>query len=44
MFETLLAAQQRSPNALERWFSSHPVTEERIERARQAAEALEATP
>jgi predicted Zn-dependent protease len=42
MFETLLAARQSSPNALERWFSSHPVTEERIERAREAAEQIDA--
>ncbi|HUP66337.1 MAG TPA: M48 family metallopeptidase [Thermoanaerobaculia bacterium] len=34
MFEELLARRQRSPGAVERFFSSHPVTESRIELVR----------
>lgn len=37
MFETLLALRDRRPNALERFFSTHPMTEERVENARRRA-------
>ena len=42
MFETLLAQRQRRPNALERFFASHPLTEERITNVRQEAEQMPA--
>jgi predicted Zn-dependent protease len=29
-FNELIAERQRSPSALEMWFSTHPLTEERI--------------
>jgi beta-barrel assembly-enhancing protease len=41
MFETLLESRQQRPNMLEQFFSSHPLTEERIETVRQEAEMLE---
>lgn len=31
MFETLLAERRRSPNAVDQFFASHPLTEDRIE-------------
>jgi predicted Zn-dependent protease len=31
MFQLLIAEQQRSPSALESWFSTHPTTQERIQ-------------
>lgn len=44
MFETMLALRQRRPGLLERFFASHPMTEERIESVRAEAERLEAAP
>ena len=41
MFETLLEQRSRRPNALERFFASHPLTEERIETVRAEAAALQ---
>jgi predicted Zn-dependent protease len=40
IFETLLEQRRRQPNALEQFFSSHPLTEERIADARSSAAAL----
>jgi beta-barrel assembly-enhancing protease len=40
MFETLLVTRQRRPTALERWFQSHPLTEDRIAALREAARDL----
>lgn len=37
MFETMLALRSRRPNAVERFFSTHPLTEERIAAVREAA-------
>jgi predicted Zn-dependent protease len=30
MFQKLLAESQRNPSAVERWFSTHPTSQERI--------------
>jgi len=30
MFQRLIAEQQRSPGAVEQWFSTHPLTQDRI--------------
>jgi len=35
-FEELLREQQRTPTAVEQWFSSHPTSQERIDNARLA--------
>lgn len=35
MFEILLAERQRAPAALDAWFSTHPLEESRIEKAKQ---------
>lgn len=40
MFETLLAERQRSPGAVEQWFSTHPTSQERIDNTRAAISAL----
>jgi predicted Zn-dependent protease len=40
VFEKLLAARQRRPSSLERFFSTHPLTEERLADARQEIESL----
>ncbi|MGH7483767.1 MAG: M48 family metallopeptidase [Longimicrobiales bacterium] len=37
-FKELLAERERRPSQLERWFSTHPLTEERITRIRQLIE------
>ncbi len=44
MFETLLEQRERTPGALERFFSTHPMTEERIEDLRALTDALPPTP
>lgn len=40
MFEILLQNRRQRPNLVERFFTSHPLTEERIEAVRTAANAL----
>jgi beta-barrel assembly-enhancing protease len=40
MFETLLAQRQRQPGSVERFFSSHPVSEERLADAGRRADEL----
>lgn len=40
MFEKLMAERQRNPGAVERWFSTHPTTQERIDNTRAAIAAL----
>lgn len=40
MFRKLLALRQRQPSKVERFFSSHPLTEERIANAEQLAQQL----
>lgn len=42
MFEILLQERERRPGLLEQWFSSHPLTEDRIRDSRQMIEALPA--
>lgn len=42
MFETLLEIRQRRPNAIEQFFATHPLTEERIQAAAEEAQALPA--
>ncbi|OZC04442.1 M48 family metalloprotease [Rubricoccus marinus] len=37
MFETLLALRQRQPVLFERWFGTHPLSEDRVEAARAGA-------
>lgn len=44
MFETMLALRARRPNLLERFFASHPLTEDRIEVVSAAAAELDADP
>lgn len=41
-FNELLAEQERQPGALEQWFSTHPLTTERIENVQAAIAALPA--
>jgi len=41
MFQELLSRRQRDPGALDQFFASHPLTEERIENVRQHIEELE---
>lgn len=43
-FKELLEDSQRNPSALEQWFSSHPLTEERIAHVRQEIDGLNLTP
>ncbi len=40
MFEKMLAARKDRPNAVEQFFSTHPLTEERIQAAEDRAEGL----
>jgi beta-barrel assembly-enhancing protease len=40
MFETLMAERQRNPGAVERWFATHPTTQERIDNTRTAINRL----
>jgi len=40
MFETLLTLRQRRPVLFERWFQTHPLTEDRVAWAEEAARAL----
>lgn len=40
--EELLQERQRNPSRVEQWFSTHPLSEERIENTRQAIAALPA--
>lgn len=42
MFEKLMAEQQRNPGAVERWFSTHPTSQERVDNTRAAVAALPA--
>lgn len=42
MFETLVALRERRPLLFERWFQTHPLGEERIDRAREGASQIEA--
>lgn len=42
MFETLLEERRRNPGAVERWFSTHPTSEERVANTRAAIAALPA--
>lgn len=42
MFTTMLALRERRPNLLERFFASHPLTEDRIAAVEAAAEELPA--
>lgn len=44
MFEMLLGLRQGRPSSVERFFSSHPLTEERIAHARQIAATLPDSP
>ncbi len=44
MFEMLLGLRQGRPSSVERFFSSHPLTEERIAHAKQIAAQLPASP
>lgn len=43
-FEILLAQRQRRPNAVQRFFASHPLTEERIQNVREQAQQLPRRP
>jgi predicted Zn-dependent protease len=40
MFQELLSRQQRSPSSVEQFFSSHPLTQERIETSRAQVQQL----
>lgn len=42
-FRELLREQERSPSALERWFSTHPTTTDRIESTEQMIERIPAS-
>ena len=42
MFETMTALRARRPGPLERWFASHPLGEDRIAAALEAADGLDA--
>lgn len=41
-FQELLRERQRSPGALDQWFATHPLTEERIENTRAAIQRIPA--
>lgn len=43
-FKELLEDKERNPSALEQWFSSHPLTEDRIAHVREEIAALNLTP
>lgn len=40
MFEKLMAERQRNPGAVERWFSTHPTSQERVDNTRAAIAQL----
>lgn len=42
MFRTLLEERRRAPSRVERWFSTHPLTEERVQVVQQEIAALPA--
>ncbi|MBD0355501.1 MAG: hypothetical protein ICV58_10070 [Rubrobacteraceae bacterium] len=42
LFNELLSERQRSPSRLEQWFSTHPLTEERIQNTSRAVAAIPA--
>lgn len=44
MFETLLAQRQRRPGAVSRFFSTHPLTEQRIANVRQQVRGMRLDP
>ena len=44
MFETLVELRERRPMLFERWFQTHPLGEDRVEHALEAAAAVEGTP
>ncbi len=44
MFQELISQRQKSPNSVEQFFASHPLTEERIRSVRAQIEALEPRP
>ena len=44
MFETLLSLRQSQPNSIAQFFSSHPLTEERIARAKRLSTELPSSP
>lgn len=39
-FEKLMQEQQRAPSRVEQWFSTHPLTQERVDATRSAVEAI----
>lgn len=39
MFQELISERQRSPSSVEQWFSTHPLTEDRIDHVRQVIAA-----
>lgn len=41
-FQKLMQERQRSPSRVEQWFSTHPLTEERIQNTRAAVQAIPA--
>ena len=43
MFEMLLSLRQGQPSKVGQWFSSHPLTEERISRAKEITAELPTT-
>jgi predicted Zn-dependent protease len=43
MFQRLIEEQQRSPSAVEQWFSTHPLTQDRIENVRSLIAATGST-
>ncbi|WP_412069000.1 M48 family metalloprotease [Rubrivirga sp. IMCC43871] len=40
MFETLVTLREREPGLFEQWFGTHPIGEERVEQALEAAAAM----
>jgi predicted Zn-dependent protease len=42
IFQKLLTARQRRPSSVERFFSTHPLTEDRLSDARREIESLPA--
>jgi predicted Zn-dependent protease len=43
MFEKLLSEQKSQPSAVERWFSTHPLTTERVQNVQQEIATLPAS-
>ena len=43
MFQKLIEEQQTQPSAVERWFSTHPLTTERVSNVQQEINSLPAT-